>query len=863
MDDKLFQKKLPNGLELFHIQDPSAPVASIQALVGVGSADEKKGEEGLTHFIEHLLFKGTDRRDVGEIAKEVESEGGEMNAYTSFDETVFYITTATAYTEHAFDVLGDMMSSPRFDGDEIDREREVVIEEMRRGDDSPQSLLFKNLLGTRFKKHPYGRPVIGKKKVVSEVSRGEIIKYFNRYYSTGNMKLLSVGPHDFKEIEGFAKKYFKKIKKGRPRRPKRELEPEQKQFRYKSQRFDLQEAFVSIGFPIPNFFHDDVPLLELLMGVLGFGQSARLRRKLQEEEGVANGVTAGVFSGKEPGIAYVAATVPDGKLEEALSSFGREISNLIHHPIEDEEFSRLKNNFFSDLVYQKETVEGQASRVGHYLLLGADLSLEEKHMSLIQHATSEDLQRVAKEYLKPHSATLSYLFPEGLKKEPVDRKKAEKLFKDAFRSKIPAQKKKRKRSSKDLTYLETLSNGVRVAFHQKKGVPITSMELIQLGGCRFEKKGYEGMAHLSSLLLERGTEQKSFERFSNEMESMASSFGSFSGRNTMGLSLQCLSKHFDRSLSLAAESFFESAFTELECERVKRLTSERIKAENDDPVQICFRGFLKYLYGDHPYSYPVHGTEQSLKALTASGCKDFWSAMKNPKECVVSVCSDLDPETCLSSLEESLGQWQASQDNEKLVDRLHKVNSPAEETRVEFKKEREQAHVLLGYLGYRFEDEGVTALELISSILSGQGGRLFLELRDKKSLAYSLAPFKSEGIERGYFGVYIGCAPNKIEESIQGIQSELKKLVDKKVTRAELARSKKYILGREAIGLQRNAAFSKMIGFDEMYGLGAKAYMRRAKEIRAVTPDDISNVAKEIFEKQNPVISVVAPGGAA
>ncbi len=208
-------------MKVLLIESKKSPVVSVQMWVKTGSADEQKGQEGLSHFIEHLVFKGTDKFDVGEIASRVEGDGGELNAYTSFDQTVFYVTISKEFLDSGIEVISQMMGSPKFDADEIDNEREVVIEEIKRGQDNIHRQASRLLFSSVYKKHPYGVPVIGYEKVVREVSRDKILDYYNSRYVPENMTLIIAGDFDSGDIKKTIKEKFGEFKKRKLKKVKR------------------------------------------------------------------------------------------------------------------------------------------------------------------------------------------------------------------------------------------------------------------------------------------------------------------------------------------------------------------------------------------------------------------------------------------------------------------------------------------------------------------------------------------------------------------------------------------------------------------------------------------------------------------
>ena len=204
--------QLKNGLSVLLVESHKSPVVSVQMWVKTGSADEREGEEGVSHFIEHLLFKGTKKFGVGEVAHVIEGSGGQINAYTSFDETVFYVTLSRAFIDTGLEVIGEMVGSPKFDVAEIDNEREVVLEEIKKSFDDPHRQASRSLFSTAYKNHPYGIPVIGYESVIKNINRDELIDYFQSRYVPRQMNLIVVGDFNSEEVELKVEKYFGGLK---------------------------------------------------------------------------------------------------------------------------------------------------------------------------------------------------------------------------------------------------------------------------------------------------------------------------------------------------------------------------------------------------------------------------------------------------------------------------------------------------------------------------------------------------------------------------------------------------------------------------------------------------------------------------
>ena len=190
------------------IESHKSPVVSAQVWVKTGSVDEQKGQEGITHFIEHLLFKETDKFQVGEVATLIEAAGGSLNAYTSFDHTVFHVTIASHYTQIAFDALSQMIIFPKFNAKSIDDERQVVIEEIKRAKDSPHSRSSDLLFSTLYPKHPYGHPILGYEENIKRFTPEQIIKYYQDHYFPQNMTLVMSGDFQSSQIKPSIQKFF-------------------------------------------------------------------------------------------------------------------------------------------------------------------------------------------------------------------------------------------------------------------------------------------------------------------------------------------------------------------------------------------------------------------------------------------------------------------------------------------------------------------------------------------------------------------------------------------------------------------------------------------------------------------------------
>src|SRR5688572_30717056 len=319
--------RLENGLEVVLEENHAAPVVAFQAWVKVGSADEPPELAGIAHVFEHMLFKGTKKRGVGQIAQEVESAGGEINAWTSYDETVYHLVLASDFFDTGLDILADTLTSSSFDPQEFERERNVVLEEIKQGLDDPDRVAAQSLFQTAFDVHPYGRPIIGSEATVRRMKRDDLLSFFGKYYVAHNVTLVVVGDFDTTVARQKITAAFGGMSAGAPP-PARARQPAQAAMRLASSGRDVKETQLLFGFRTPAIGHADIPALDLLAVVLGQGDSSRLNLEVVRNRQLATTASSYVFSARDPGLLGVGVSMPPGRVDEASRAVLGEILRL-------------------------------------------------------------------------------------------------------------------------------------------------------------------------------------------------------------------------------------------------------------------------------------------------------------------------------------------------------------------------------------------------------------------------------------------------------------------------------------------------------------------------------------------------------
>ena len=860
--------QLKNGLSVLLIESHKSPVVSVQMWVQTGSADEREGQEGISHFIEHLVFKGTRKFDVGEIANSIEKAGGQLNAYTSFDETVFYVTISKAFVETGLEVISEMMGFPKFDSDEIDNEREVVLEEIKKTFDDPHRQASRSLFSTLYKEHPYGLPVIGYDQVIRNIKREELLNYFHSRYVPNHMTLLVVGDFDSREMKAKVKEYFGGFKSHPIRPVKRKVEPPQEKARVQVVNSKFKETILHLAWRTPDVKHRDIPPLEILSVILGQGDSSRLTNSLRVERPLVNYVSSGLFASVDPGFFSISSSLNREKITECLECINKELNNFVKKPPQESEISKAIINLQSEDFYFMETVDGLARKSGSYLQLFDDHEYHKEYLKQIQRVTCQDVLRVFKEHITPETLNFVLATPEAngehksiarswVRKfqEIYEKNKLTESIISTGRSQTTKIEWTKPQTNKETFEKVELPSGAKLILKPSYETPIIHLKCAFLGGLRAEKTSDVGVTGLLSRVWGTGTQNRSEVAMYNEIDQMASSLNAFGGRNTIGLSMTTLSPFWTNMYTIFEETLTKPLLSEKIIEREKFMMLDVVKTRTDKPAQECLRLFHENLFKNHPYSRDLYGEESTIKDLNVETLRRFFNQSRGTKN-FCAVVSGAIPHR--DEIIESFNRVVESFEANSTVTEEWMSEYPKESKKLFIKSDKEQAHLILGYPGLTFKNHRRYSLEVIQSLLSGQGGRLFIELRDKASLAYSVSPIRLDGIDAGYFGGYIACSPEKVETAASMMRDEFRKLADKRVSQEELDRSKKYLLGKHDIDLQKSSSVTSAVLFDEIYGLRYDEIFHFSEELLSVTVEDVRSLASDIFSKPE-LLSLASP----
>ncbi|MCB9557313.1 MAG: insulinase family protein [Deltaproteobacteria bacterium] len=844
--------RMPSGLRLVHQQNAAAPVVAIQVWVGIGSADESERVAGIAHVVEHMAFKGSKSLAVGEFSREIEGAGGAVNAWTSFDETVYHVVVASRFFERAIGALADTVLNPILDADELSREIGVVLEELRDGDDSPDRVLTRELFKSAYRPSPYARPVIGYLESVRALRRRDLVDFVRRYYRPQNMTLVVVGDVEHAVAERQARRLFggKSSKSSKsvalPARTERAV---QRSARLLVQKSEDKEAHFALAFPLPGFVDDATAGIDVLSIILGQGNASRLIRHIRHDKQLASRIYCYAYTPKSAGLLTVGGSTHPAKLVRALPETIKTLLDVSENGVTQAELERAQAVIESDSIYQRETVEGQARKLGYYCAITGSPDYERKYIRQVRSLAVDDVKEIAQRFISERGSNLVVLTP-----RPADEQRIAKAVAAAW------SKPKRSRvivSRKTPELISTrLSSGGRVVVLRDSSVPLVAAQLVWLGGVLHETRANNGISRAVGALMTRGTQQRTADEIHEQIETMAGTISGFSGRNSLGLRMEVISRHSDAALETLLECALAPAFIEREVSRYKKDALEEIRTREDEPGVVGMDLFLSALYGNHPYAMPEVGNASSVRRNDRKAIAAFHRAHCRADNMVLSIAGDVDPDRVIAQLEQMPYRAPRGKRSAPLPKAPRLIDQPVS---LYQRTHKEQTYILYGFPGIEANSPKRYAVELLVGVLGGMSGRLFDDLREQRGLAYHVDVLSVEGRIPGYFVACVVTSPDKTQAVVEGLERQLKLIAAQPPSKAELDRVKRYTIGAYAISLQRKSQLSAHVAFNTLYQLGERAHLQTAEALQRQKPADIQRVARQLLDPNRRVLAIVSP----
>lgn len=824
---------LPNGMTCLVREDRSAPAVSIQVWVGSGSIHEQQYlGAGLSHAVEHMIFKGTEKRSPGDISRDIHDAGGKINAYTTLDRTVFHTDLPSRKWKVGLDVLSDAVMHACFPAEEWDREKEVIVREIAMGRDDPSRVLSKLLWQTAYTVHPYRFPVIGYEEILRAIERDDLAGFYRDNYVSDIMTTAIVGDIDAEEVEQALRDTFAAL----PRKARAPVvlpsEPPQIAPRFARHTGSYGVSRLMWAYHTVSLSHPDTPALDVLASVVGDGRSCRLVRNIKEELRLVHEISAGSYTPKDPGVFVIEATFDPDREQEVLDAIQREVDSWTGTRFSRKEVDKAVRAAVSSAVSELGSMHGQAASYARGQFYAADPRFSERYLAALERVTPSSLRAAAQQYLRPENRTLVLLTPEP----PIVERKNEAIH----RAGLPTR--------------TVLANGIPLIVREDRRLPLVHVCAALRGGVLSEEASRAGLTQLMADLLVRGTTSRSGEDIALASESLGASLSAFSGHNSFGLTATCLSPDLPVIAELLADCLLNASFPRDEVEKQKVVHLARIAREEERPFFQARRQLRGLLFPGHPYRWDPLGTEDGIKSVSREEVRAHHVRLVSSANLAVAVFGDVDELEAKAALERVLS---ASPSGAAPALRLDAPTAPVP-ARARKREPRQQTILLAGAQGIRVGDPRADALDILRDALSGLSSDLGIAVRDKRGLAYYVGAYNRPGLAPGSFVIYAGTREEAVAEVETLVREEILRVTGRGLREEEISRAKERLVAEYEMGLQDNASLAMTCALNELYGLGYAYSFGTKQRIEAVTGDDVREAAS-ILATNRLAVSLVLP----
>jgi len=859
---------LGNGLKVLTKEVHAGPVVTVWTWYKVGSRNERPGLTGISHQVEHMMFRATTSLKTGEMDHLVQRAGGRHNAFTSFDHTAYHITLPSGHLETALRIEAERMLNCLMDSQELAREKGVVLSELQGRLNNPEELLEDVTRSVAFRVHPYRSPIIGWKTDVQALTQESVRDHYRTYYQPNNAVLVIVGDFQTDRLLALVEKYFGAIPAGLPPPPVIPQEPPQQGER----RILLKEAgataHLQFFYHLPPAQHPDLYPLEVLDAILTEGQSSRLHRALEETELVASQAS---YLSRRLDTGWIAfyLTARDGVPHEKIErAFSETIERVWNEPVSDFELQKVINQVRANLTFAYGSVSGLARMIGSLEMSVGHRELDQ-YLDRIRQVTAADVQRVARQYLTPDNRTVGWFVPQpapgGRSVKPFGPRDAvhwrlEPTAFDPGASSASDNAAMSQSASGGRVVRTVLPNGFTLIVGENRIVPTVAIKGYVLAAPVHDPQGKAGLASLTSDLLVRGTAGHSAESLAERLEFLGASLSFQAEYQTVGITAQMLSEHFDTVLDAMADCLRTPSFPAVEVSKAIGRLHSRLIRDAEDSVDRAHRELFKRLF---PPGHPLHrhprGLVPDLANITREDIIGFHTRFYRPERTVLVVVGDISPSQALATVTRAFGSW--SRLVETVDDSIPPMPSVTASNRLTVELPgKTEAFAMLGGNGISRIHPDYYHAYLATRILGwGMGSRLMQALREREGMTYSVwSYFHPFRFERP-FVIQFQADPKSMDRALAEVLSVTKQFRDGGATADELEEVKNSAIGSLALSMEDQMGQAFVLRDTELFNLGLDFPQRFQDIIRAVTLEQVHAAARTYLHPDRLIQIVVTP----
>ena len=828
--------RLKNGLTVYIIRDSRFPLVCTRLFVGTGSANETAEQAGISHVLEHMVFKGTEKRPKGQVARDVESLGGYLNAATSFDKTWFITDMPAKHWKTGMDVVKDMAFHPSLDPAELEAEKDVIVSELKGGDDTPTRRLFEDLQVAGLAHTVYGRPIIGFEKTIRAVTADDLRAYIRTWYQPQNMMLLVAGDIDPKAVLAHAEELFGDLKNDTilPEPAPVQLEGAAGGPRVEVTYGPWNKVYLGIALPAPALGDQRSIDLDVLAYALGGDGTSQFYRKYRYEKQLVDSISVGNMSLNRAGLFYMVAQLDADKVEPFWQEFTRDLAALDAGKITPDVIERARFNYEDGMDRASETLDGLTSRKAtvQFELGGPQGEANVRHaLAAVDSARLRQAQDLG---LRPDQVRVRVLAPEKAKLPDLDA---------ILQHNWPAPAVERQKAAAAAEKvgkreIVDLGQGRTVILQPDRTIPYVSLEILRPGGNALLKPADQGLAQLTAATLTDGCGTRDLDAMERFVAERAASLSASVGVQSFTVSLTGPARFNADYFALLGDLLHKPTFAEKDVRRQADTLKAALVRRQDNPMSFMGSKINGFLFpGGQPYGFDGLGTTENQDRFGPGDVQAFWK-QQNAQPWILSVAGDFDREKVLAfarslpvptapAVDVPQPTWGA--------DKRLPLSLPG----------RQQAHLLLAFHAVPLDHPDAPALMLLESVLSGQSGLLFNKLRDEQGLGYTVTAFYRSLPEAGFMAFYIGTTPRNLDVARQGFSGIIKdiktdllpaELLAKGLNRMEGS----YYRGRQSLGARADEAAS-----ERLLGQPQDFQKRLLEKAAKVTPEQLREVARK------------------
>jgi zinc protease len=848
----LVKQVLDNGLTILIEERPESPVVAIVTYVKTGYFDEQDQYAGISHVFEHMFFKGTRRRPNPEdISQATKALGGILNAGTGYETTSYYAAVPTENFEKAIDIQFDALTDPLLDPNELQKEIEVVIQESRQKLDNPSAYSLEKMWEQAFDRHRIRRWRIGYPDALRAITREDLLRYYNERYTPSNIILTIVGGVESGRALQVAEQLYSEI-------PARELiqnpsleESDQNGLRFARLKGDINQKLLYMGFRAPSVLDTDHHALSVAIDMLGDGRSSRLYQSIMENRQMVSNIGAFYSAYKDIGVVTVSAEVLGDDPSQVSIAIFEEMEKLKKEPIRRDELEKVKNVVESEVFFEQEQVLGRAGRLSYFEALG-DWRLSDDYIDRLRQVDAADVARVAAKYLTVERTTVLEYVPETAKLPDYN---ASKLGKKASHAVIHVPSALPVTSVSMDTNLRRaiLPSGATLITEIDPSAAVVGAAIYFKGGRRCETRGIAGITELALRSSIKGTSKYSAEDIARRIENLGTFIGTNNSSDYFGYSLRILSKNFEEGFDLLSDVIADASFPEDEVAKEREALRYDIRRIQDSSFSYASDLLGEIVFPDHPYGLPDYGYDETVASFSRDKVADWHKAMCSPEAAIIAIVGDIHVDTATKAAEglfQRLGKKPTTCS-------INPTVFPTEIKEKSAKRDRAQTAAAMAFPGVATDDPGRYALDVVSALTSGLGGRFFAEVRGRLGLAYVVQAANHAGAAGGIFVVYTATSPENEIKAREAVFNELERLREELAEPEEVERAKNYLKGARLISLQASVSRARERASNEIYGRGLNGTAEYLEGIARITPEDVLNACRRHFSPSRYCLGVV------